>query len=113
MNTEEARQCVVAQGIGPDGLSVQARMGSDPGVAVFDQLIVALRQLTTSLADQDLIEKELALALFSLAAHVPSQYEIWSGRGVTYRSGLLGSDIYRLACAVESVFVGEWIECEE
>ena len=57
MNTEEAKTFVVAQGIGPDGLTVQARMGSDPGVAVFDQLIVALRELTNSLADQDLIEK--------------------------------------------------------
>ena len=113
MNTEEAKQFVVAQGIGPDGLVVQARMGSDPGAAVFDQLIVALRELTTSLADQDLIEKELALALFSLGVHVPSQYETWSGRGITFRSGLMGSDIYGLACAVAGVFVGEWIECEE
>lgn len=113
MNTEEAKQFVVAQGIGPDGLTVQARMGSDPGAAVFDQLIVALRELTTSLADQDLVEKDLALALFSLAAHVPSQYEIWSGRGITFRSDLMGSDIYRLACAAESVFVGEWIEFEQ
>jgi len=103
----------VAQGVGPDGLVVQARMGTDPGAALFDQLIVALRVLTTSLADKDLIEKELALALFSLAAHVPSQYETWSGRGITFRSELMGSDIYRLACAVESVFVGEWIEFEQ
>jgi hypothetical protein len=113
MNIEEAKKFVVAQGIGPDGLTVQARMGTDPGAAVFDQLIVALRELTTSLADQDLIEKELALALFSLAAHVPSQYETWSSRGITFRSELMGSDIYRLPCAVESVFVGEWIECEK
>src|SRR5687767_12074921 len=109
MTPAEARQLILSEGIGEQGIVVLTRMGNDPGPARMHRLLEALYVEFTELGDSQTIDRELAYALFGLANHVEANVNSWMSRGAKWPDRLAERDLPELLMAVESILAGEWL----
>lgn len=110
MTQHEARDLILEEALGPDGLVVALRMGDDPGAERMARAIEAVRVVFANLRGAEAIDRPLAHALFGLAYHGESQLESWRRQGRDWRPALVAEEMPALAMAVASVFAGEWAD---
>jgi predicted DNA binding protein len=113
MDLASARKLIINEGIGEDGIAVLVRMGDDPGKERFEALLKALQSVHDEIKDNDIIEKQLAHAIFSIAFHTATQISSWINNGAEYREELTEKQLPLIEAACESIFAGEWIDVFE
>jgi len=113
MTFDEAYRLIVREGGGDTGgdggLPVCVRAGDDPGAERMGRLLVALRVVFDGLAGREVIDRELAGALYGLALYVV--VPVGSGlRSRAWRGEFVEVEVVRLGAAVESIFARTWVE---
>lgn len=110
MTPSEARERILDEAFGPDGLIVALRMGEDPGPERMARTLEAIRVLFADLRGAGAIDRRLADALFGLAYYGDLQVESWRRQGRSWRTELVDREMPALAMAVASVFADEWAD---
>lgn len=113
MSPTEARERILDEAIGLDGLVVALRMGEDPGPERMARALEAIRVLFADLRGAVSIDRRLADALFGLAYHGERQIESWRRQGLAWRPELVDREMPALAMAAASVFADEWADLME
>lgn len=103
-----ARDIILHEAFASDGVVMAARVGEDPGPERFEQLHQALQAYFQLSKASTALERDMALALHSLAFHTRTQFEHWHREGKSFRPNLLDQDLPRLCLAVESCLEGRW-----
>jgi hypothetical protein len=109
MTPAQARQLILSEGTGEDGIVVLTRMGDDPGQVRMERLLGALRVMFEDLGQSPTIDRALAYALFGLANHVEAHVTSWMSRGAKLPGRLAERELPELLLAVESILGGEWM----
>jgi hypothetical protein len=111
MTEQGAQELILFEGgSGEDkALFVAVRMGDDPGPERMRRLLTALQIVGDALKGQDLINRELAAALWVLGSTVVSNYEAGERNGIRWREGFF-EEIVELMNEVEGIFIGEPVQ---
>lgn len=110
MDTTEARQLILEEGIGSDGIVVLFRMGEDPGPDRMARVVEAIRVVFDDLSGAETLDRQLAYALFGLGTYTESQVSSWIRAGRTWRDDFTAMELPALLMAVESIFADEWAD---
>jgi len=107
MDYESARQLVLTEGSGPEGIVVSVRMGSIPATERMQPLLAALECVFHQLQGSTEIDRDLANALFGLSFHVQGDIDGRISRNIETRDGFLDNEMVRMFLLVESIFEDE------
>jgi hypothetical protein len=107
VSVDEARDLILAEGLGETGMVVALRMGEDPGPERMAGLLDAVALVSADAGVAQTVSRRLAYALFSLAHHGAGQVESWAAAGRSWREELLEQEIPALLLAVEWFFSGD------
>lgn len=100
MDLSTAQQLIVHEGTDPQGLVVEARAGIDPGRERVRTLIDALQSIYEAMHDETSIDRQLAYAMYSLAAHLGDTIAAWQECEWI-------DDYAEMLAVIESIFEGE------
>ena len=84
MKVNEAKALVMREAFEEDGILHMSRTGESPSRPRLVVLLEAVQALAQQNASQDVVEKQLAHALQTLAVQVPVQLEVWKTQGPTH-----------------------------
>jgi hypothetical protein len=110
MDRESAKELILAEGLGENGLIILARMGDEPPKDRMEALLRALKIIFDESREEKVIDRALAHALFNLGVRLPQEIESWTRQGVKFRESLLSLEIIALLSAIESVLEDVWIK---
>ncbi|EKV01493.1 hypothetical protein Lepto7375DRAFT_3664 [Leptolyngbya sp. PCC 7375] len=109
MEFDAARQIVLAEGMGENGIVVSVRMGDIPSSDRMAPLLTALETVYRNLQGQNTIDRDLANALHGLTFHIQGDINGMLGRGITIPKRFIADEMVRLFLLAESILEDEWM----
>jgi hypothetical protein len=114
MSEEEAVKLIISEASDDgDSLFACVRNGEDPTTERMRRLVSALAVVYYSLGGQEMIDRKLASALFTLGSDVPLTISSLAGKGHSWRKGFMEDEVYELLVGVQSIFEGKEFETGE
>jgi len=101
-----AKELVIEEGIGGDGIVVNLRMGTDPGTRRFAALRHALETLSIELEDAQALDRSLVAALHALSFHACGLVDGWTSQGKEWRRSLVEDELPEIYELVDVIFEG-------
>jgi len=109
MDFDQARQLVVTEGVGEDGIVVAIRMGDIPSGSRMAPLLTGLEVIYQHLHGHHEIDRELANALFGLTFHVQGEIDGMISSGTEIPDTFIEDEMVRMFLLVESILEDEWM----
>ena len=109
MKYEEAVQRVLHASEENSGLIVELRNGKTPSIGDVETVLKALKSIFNTLKDEKKIDRALASALYGLAFYSNEYANLLSTetpQAIEFKEAIR----FDLQFAVESIFLGDWIE---
>ncbi|MBF2028867.1 MAG: Dethiobiotin synthetase [Oscillatoriales cyanobacterium C42_A2020_001] len=113
MDYQTAHNLLITQGLdadqATDTLLARLREGVPPVPGQVTSILLALKVVFEALKDSTQLDRDLAAALHLLTVNSRQQFEAGHQAGLEWPP-LLNEDLERIAIAVQSIFLGEWID---
>ena len=107
MEINDALQLVQREGLGEDGLVARIRLGEFPSTQQMEALFAALEVIYKELRGAKVMDRNLALALFSLGFHVQGHVDGTLAKGLDIPVTFVEDGMVKLFLAVESILQDE------
>lgn len=111
MDYQTARELLQQQGNpsdDADAFLVRLQQGKAPVPGQVTNLLLALKVVFERLNEAEFLDRELVYALYVLASEGRRNYDQGRRQGVAWPP-LLDEDLTRMAIAVKSIFLGQWL----
>ncbi|MBW4651894.1 MAG: Dethiobiotin synthetase [Kaiparowitsia implicata GSE-PSE-MK54-09C] len=111
MDYQTARELLQQQGNpsnDADAFLVRLQQGKAPVPGQVTNLLLALKVVFERLNKAEFLDRELVYALYVLAIEGRRSYDNGRQQGVAWPP-LLDEDLTRMAIAVKSIFLGQWL----
>lgn len=110
---QTAYNLLITQGLDADrqtdALLTRLKQGMPPVPGQVTSILLALKVVFEALKDFTQLDRDLAAALHLLTVNSRQQFEAGYRAGIEWPP-LLAEDLNRIAIAVQSIFLGEWID---